>query len=91
MGKDLTDFANRHKIKVFRNLNGEKNIEILDLTSTELLKSEYYYILPNDIVYAEPISRVFGANTLSVATILSTINASFSIYYFFNNILKPNN
>lgn len=87
MGKDLTDFANRHKIKVFRNLNGVKKIEVLDITSTDLLNSEFYYILPNDIIYVEPISRVFGANSLSVATLLSTLNAAFNVYYFINNII----
>jgi len=88
LGKDITDFGNRHKVKIIRHLDGHKRIETIDLTSTEIFKSEFYYILPNDIIYIEPTNRVYGARTLPVATILSTLNAAFNVYYFFNSVIK---
>ena len=94
LGRDLTDFGNRHNIKIIRHIGGKKEVEILDLTSTELFKSQYYYILPNDIIYVEPTNRVYGAKTLPVATILTAINATFSIYYFIDTVInnsKPSN
>jgi polysaccharide export outer membrane protein len=80
MGKDLTNFGNRHKVKIIRNVYGEKKIEILDLTSIDIFKSDYYYILPNDIIYIEPTSKVYGAKTLPFATILTTINTLVLLY-----------
>ena len=63
-------------------------MEILDLTSSEIFKSEFYYIFPNDIIYVEPTNMVFGARTLPVGTIIATVNAAFSVYYFFNSVLN---
>jgi polysaccharide export outer membrane protein len=34
--------------------NGNKEIKRIDLNSTELLSSPYYYLRSNDIVYVEP-------------------------------------
>ncbi|MFA9391545.1 MAG: polysaccharide biosynthesis/export family protein [Prolixibacteraceae bacterium] len=88
MGHDITDFGNRHKVKVIRHVNGQKNVTNIDLTSTEIFKSEYYYILPNDIVYVEPTNRVYGAKTLPFATILTTINTIVLLYNAVNNATK---
>lgn len=52
---DLTIFARRDNVLVIReNENGDKVIKRIDLNSTELLSSPYYYLQSNDIVYVEP-------------------------------------
>lgn len=52
---DLTIYARRDNVLVIReNENGEKEIKRIDLNSTELLSSPYYYLRSNDIVYLEP-------------------------------------
>ncbi len=57
---DLTDWGNRQNVKVLREISGGKHIAELDLTSPDLIKSPYYYILPNDIVYVEHRDKVYG-------------------------------
>jgi polysaccharide export outer membrane protein len=57
---DLTDWGNRQNVKVLREISGGKHIAELDLTSPDLIKSPYYYILPNDIVYVELRDKVYG-------------------------------
>lgn len=85
LGRDLSDFANRKKIKIIRHIGGSKKIAIIDLTKTDIFKSEFYYILPNDIIYVEPTSRVYGSKTIPFTAILTTINTAVLLYNAINN------
>lgn len=52
---DLTIYARRDNVLIVReDENGNKEIKRIDLNSTELLSSPYYYLRSNDIVYVEP-------------------------------------
>jgi polysaccharide biosynthesis/export protein len=52
---DLSIEANRKEIRLIRNSGEETEIINLDLTKRSIIESEYYYLKPNDIVYAEPL------------------------------------
>jgi polysaccharide biosynthesis/export protein len=56
---DLTGHANRSDIQLIRK-NGE-NAEILhiDLTDSDILENEFFYLMPNDIIYVKRLSAVF--------------------------------
>lgn len=54
MAGDLTIFGERKNILLIRDNNGKKEYHRLDLTSSEILFSPYYYLQQNDIVYVEP-------------------------------------
>lgn len=51
---DLTLYAKRENVLVIREEKEQKVIKRLNLNSTELLTSPYYYLKSNDIVYVEP-------------------------------------
>lgn len=51
---DLTIYARRDNVLVIREENGKRIIKRIDLNSTSLFTSPYYYLKSNDIVYAEP-------------------------------------
>ncbi|HUR11459.1 MAG TPA: polysaccharide biosynthesis/export family protein [Flavitalea sp.] len=51
---DLTIYAKRDNVLVIREEDGKKIVKRLNLNSTELFTSPYYYLKSNDIVYAEP-------------------------------------
>lgn len=51
---DLTIYAKRSNVLVIREVNNKKIIKRINLNSTELFSSQYYYLQPNDIVYVEP-------------------------------------
>jgi polysaccharide export outer membrane protein len=56
---DITDYGNRNKVILIRNINGE-NIRInVDITKSEMLASDYYNLRPNDIVYVKPLRNKF--------------------------------
>lgn len=51
---DITIYGNRGNVMVIREENQQKTLKRLDLNSTELFTSPYYYLKSNDIVYVEP-------------------------------------
>jgi polysaccharide export outer membrane protein len=56
---DITDYGNRNKVILIRNLNGE-NIRVnVDITKSDILVSDYYNLRPNDIVYVKPLRNKF--------------------------------
>ena len=55
MASDLTDFANRNKVAIIRQTKSGSEVVYIDMTKRELLLSDYYYLKPNDIVYAQPV------------------------------------
>ncbi len=54
MAGDLTIYGVRNDIPVQREIDGERRIEVLDLTSKELFESPAFYIQQNDIIYVKP-------------------------------------
>lgn len=72
---DLTEFANRKKIKIIRN-NGpnSSNIIYLDLTDPNVLNNKDFYLQPQDIVYIEPLKKKF----YSVRNLSSAVSVSVS-------------
>jgi polysaccharide biosynthesis/export protein len=51
---DLTIFAQRSNVMIVREEEGAKIIKRINLNSSELFTSPYYYLRANDIVYVEP-------------------------------------
>ncbi len=51
---DLTPYGERENVLLIREENGTQKRVLLDLTSSELLTSEYYYLQPNDYIYVKP-------------------------------------
>lgn len=51
---DLTIYGKRENVLVIREENGQKVIKRINLNSSELLTSPYYYLKSDDVVYVEP-------------------------------------
>ncbi|GAC1370759.1 MAG: hypothetical protein NVS3B25_07970 [Hymenobacter sp.] len=52
---DLTEFGSRTNVKLIRQTPKGSEVVLLDLTDPSLLRSKYYYLLPNDALYVEPL------------------------------------
>ncbi|MBO3116702.1 polysaccharide biosynthesis/export family protein [Winogradskyella sp. DF17] len=71
--------GNRKNVAVIRQYPQGQKIHRLDLTDIEIMKSPYYYIQPNDIIYVEPLrQKVLGTGETLVSTI-STIASLLAI------------
>jgi polysaccharide export outer membrane protein len=60
---DLTLYARRDNILLIREESGQRIVKRLNLNSSDILKSPYYYLKSNDIVYAEPNKVKAGATS----------------------------
>jgi len=61
---DMNDWADRRDVKLIRKSTDGTEIVSLDLTDPSILYSDHYYIYPNDVIYIQPKSKVFGFKTL---------------------------
>lgn len=58
MAGDLSFEANRKDVKLLRNIGEETEVVSLDLTKRSILEDKYYYVMPNDIIYIEPLKAI---------------------------------
>ena len=83
--QDLTEFANRKRVKVIRK-NGVESTSViyLDLTDPELLNNKNIYLQPQDIVYIEPLKKKFySVKNLSSAVSIGL--SSITLYLLLTN------
>jgi polysaccharide export outer membrane protein len=87
MAGDLNVYSNRQKIQLIRQSENGPVIKEFSLRDRNILTSEFYYIMPNDIIYAQPLkSKTFQVNSStysmilgSIATILGSLTTLFVI------------
>ncbi len=83
MASDLTIYGQRKNILVIREIEGKKTTQRVDLTSSDFINSDFYYLKQNDVVYVEPNKTRTNASAvgpnisiaLSVVSLLVTIFA----------------
>ncbi|MEC9208862.1 MAG: polysaccharide export protein, partial [Bacteroidota bacterium] len=79
---DLSDYANRQKLKIVRTHNNKKNIYAIDLTDQQLLLSDFYYLRNDDMIYVEPLKyRTFRkAQSQIVLSALTTLALMVNVF-----------
>ncbi|MCK4344027.1 MAG: SLBB domain-containing protein, partial [Bacteroidales bacterium] len=83
MAGDISDYGNRTKILVIRPTKNETRTYRIDLTKKDVLSSEGFFLLPNDIVYVEPIkSKTFRINIPTLSLFLSTLTTLILVLNF---------
>ncbi|MEN8225143.1 MAG: polysaccharide biosynthesis/export family protein [Bacteroidota bacterium] len=86
MGGDLTDFAKRNEMAIIRQTSNGSKIVRINLNDKRILESDYYYLLPNDIVYAEPIrAKQFVSSNFPYGLAFSILSTMMLLYVFFTN------
>ena len=64
---DLTINGVRKNIVLIRDNNGIKKEVVLDITSKEILNSEFYYLSQNDVIYVSPNQAKINSSTMSTS------------------------
>ena len=87
---DITDYGNRKRVLVVRPTKEGTHTYRINLQDKNLLQSEGYFLLPNDIVIVEPIkSKPFRLNiptiSLLASTTLSTVTTLILLLSFMNS------
>ena len=74
---DLTQFGSRNNIKLIRQNDDGAEVILLNLTDSEIMKSKYYYLLPNDVIYVEPEdTQIKRANLEPVGIVFSALSTA---------------
>lgn len=75
--------AKRYKVSIVRQYSTGAQIHQVDLTDKNLIKSPYYFLQPNDIVYVEPLKvRELGTGIngfQTIANVLSVLSSTLLI------------
>jgi len=83
MAGDITDFGNRKKVLVVRPTKEGTHTYRINVQDKNLLQSEGYFLLPNDIVIVEPIkSKPFQLNIPTLSLFLSSISTLILVLSF---------
>ena len=81
---DLTPLAKREEIRLIRQYPDGTKIHTINLLDQSIIGSPYYFIQPNDVLYAEPLPQkaygfgVTGAQTIS--TLVSALSSTLVLY-----------
>lgn len=75
---DLGIQAKRDRVAVIREADGKRMVHYLDLRSSDLLQSPYYYLQQNDVVYVEPNNARTIQNRSTQVTSVGTWVSVFS-------------
>lgn len=67
---DLDASSLRKNIKLFREINGERQMYVLDLTDVNVFTSPAFYVQQNDMIYVEP-NKSLGVRSSAFYTFLS--------------------
>ena len=71
---DITDYGDRKKVLVVRPMPDKTKTYRIDLSKKEVISSEAFFLMPNDVVIVEPVSaKAFWINIPNFSLALSTI------------------
>jgi polysaccharide export outer membrane protein len=89
LGNDLTNEADRTRVKVVRYINGKASIFNVDIASTSIFTSPVFYLQSNDVVYV-PIFNVsrLTAKSQQIIGAVSLINLILALASFSLNFRK---
>jgi polysaccharide export outer membrane protein len=81
---DMGFYSNRQKIQLIRPSQYGPVVKEFSLADRSILTSEFYYVMPNDIIYAQPMrGKGFQNNSSVFSLFLSTITTALVIISFF--------
>lgn len=85
----ISDYGNRTNVLVIRPMdNGTKTFR-LNLQSKDILTSEAYFLLPNDLIIVEPVKqKIFNMNLPTVSFIISAFTSALTTTLLLINYLK---
>ncbi|NOU18384.1 MAG: hypothetical protein HOO91_12580 [Bacteroidales bacterium] len=76
------EFSNLMRVTLVRQTDTGSQVQVLDLTNQKILESEYYYLMPNDIVYIEPVKAKtnIGSSPYLLISTLSLVLLAWNIF-----------
>ena len=82
----ITDYGNLKKVKIVRSEKNKKKVYHIDLTSNNILTSDFFYLRNKDLIYVEPL-RFKGfkkSQSQLLLSALTTFAVLFNVYLKFS-------
>ncbi|RLD70111.1 MAG: hypothetical protein DRI98_08810 [Bacteroidetes bacterium] len=87
MAGDLDDFGDRYMVSVIRQTPEGSIVKEFDITDKKIIDTEFYYIMPNDVIYVKPMKgRYFAVNSAPYLLAFSAIAALGTLVVLIQNV-----
>lgn len=84
MAGDLSDFSRKDRALLVRQTETGSKTYRINLNDYNLLESDLYYLMPNDVVYVEPVKgKQFAFKEFPYALIFSTLTTTLLLIEYF--------
>ena len=85
----IGDLGNRDRVLVIRPMDKGTKTYRINLQDKNILTSEAYFLLPNDVVIIEPVKqKIFNMNLPTISFIISTFTGTITLTLLLINYLK---
>jgi polysaccharide export outer membrane protein len=85
MAGDMSEYSNRRKVLLIRQTPSGNMVKELSLRDRNIMTSELFYVMPNDVIYAQPMrGKFFQMSSFPYSVLLSTITTFVLLW----NVLK---
>lgn len=82
----FTNYGKKVNVILIREAQNKINYYYLDLTDKNIVESDYYYIIPNDVIIVKPIRAKFrNLSLVNIPIFLTTITTAVTLYLLFRN------
>jgi len=80
----IKEFGNNRKITLVRQTLKGSDIFYLDMNDNNILESDYFYLMPNDVVYVEPLkAKTYLFSTFPYSLVFSVASFALTLLIFF--------
>jgi polysaccharide export outer membrane protein len=85
----IPDNGKAHNIRLIRNVASDNpSVEIIDLSTVQGLQRANIWVQPNDVIYIEPVRRVFNESLRDALTVLGALSNILTTYLVIENLLN---
>ena len=86
MSGGINDYGNLEEVKIIRSEKNKKQVFHIDLTSSNMLKSNFFYLRNNDLIYVRPLKFKGFKKSQSqlLLSALTTFAVLFNVYLKFS-------
>jgi polysaccharide export outer membrane protein len=82
----FSDYGDKTSVILVREAQGKIKYHYLDLTDKNIVESDYYYVIPNDVIIVKPIRAKFrNLSLVNIPIFLTTITTAVTLYLLFRN------
>ena len=72
---DFTEFGNRNNVKLIRQNGKTSQTVYLNLSQTDFMTTDYYYVQPSDVIYIEPIkAKAWDVSSKPLGIVFSAVS-----------------